>query len=116
MENQTITDAQITASSYDGLVHAPSHARLNFQEIKNKAAGAWAARESDVSPWLQVDLGARYAKLTRVATQGRNSFNYPQWVTKYKLQYRDNGKEFQFFREPGQDTDEVKSLTIQGYV
>ena len=116
MENQTITDAQITASSQANSIHAASHARLNFQEIENKASGAWAADESDKNPWLQVDLGARYAKVTRVATQGRNSPTYPQWVTKYKLQYGDNGEKFQYYREPGQDTDEVKSLTIQGYV
>jgi len=113
MENQTITDAQITASSVANSSHAASHARLNFQEIPDVAAGAWAAHAGNVNPWLQVDLGVRYTKVTRVATQGRNSLDYPRWVTKYKLQYSDNGKEFQSYREPGQDTDEVKSFTIQ---
>ena len=110
MESRAITDAQITASSEHSAVHAASHARLNFQEIPNKAAGAWAANASDDNPWLQVDLGARYTKviITGVATQGRNSLNYSQWVTKYKLQYGDNGEEFQYYKELKQDNEKVK--------
>ena len=110
MESRAITDAQITASSEqdDVHVHAASRARLNSQEIPNKAAGAWVSDAIDVNPWLQVDLGAPYTNVTRVATQGRNSLNFPMWVTKYKLQYSDNGTAFQFYREPGQDTDKVK--------
>ena len=108
MESQAITNAQITASSEHNALHAASHARLNFQEIPGKAVGAWVANAIDDNPWLQVDLGARYSKVTRVATQGRNSLKYPRWVTKYRLQYSDNGKAFQYYREPGQDTDKVK--------
>ena len=108
MESRSIADAQITASSEANAVHAASHARLNFQEIPNQAAGAWAANASDDNPWLQVDLGGQYAKVTRVATQGRNSLTWKQWVTKYKLQYRVNGEKLQYYREPGQATDKVK--------
>ena len=108
MESRAITDAQINASSEHSHVHAASHARLNFQEIPSVAAGAWVAHGSDNNPWLQVDLGAQYTKVTRVATQGRNSLIYSQWVTKYKLQYSDKNEEFQCYREPGQGTDEVK--------
>ena len=108
MESREITDAQITASSEHNAGHAASHARLNFQEIPNMAAGAWVSDAIDVNPWLQVDLGAPYTNVTRVATQGRNSLNFPMWVTKYKLQYGDNGTAFQYYREPGQDTDKVK--------
>ena len=113
MESEAITNAQITASSEHNAVHAASHARLNVREIPKQAAGAWVANAGDGNPWLQVDLGAQYTKVTRVATQGRNSLAYSQWVTKYKLQYGDINEEFQYYRDPGQDTDEVKSLTIQ---
>ena len=109
MESRAITNAQITASSEHSHKHAASHARLNFQEIPSMAAGAWVAHGRDDNPWLQVDLGAQYTKVTRVATQGRNSSQYSQWVTKYKLQYGDKNEEFQYYREPGQDTDEVKN-------
>ena len=108
MESRAITDAQITASSEDNALHAASHARLNYQEIPSKKAGAWVANAIDVNPWLQVDVGARCTKVTRVSTQGRNSLDYWQWVTKYKLQYGDNGNAFQYYSEPGQDTDKVK--------
>jgi len=110
MESRAIPDAQITASSerHASAVHAASRARLNFQEIPNKAAGAWVADSSDENPWLQVDLGAQYTKVTRVATQGRNSLNFPQWVTKYKLQYSDNGEAIHYYQELGQATDKVK--------
>ena len=110
MESRAIPDTQITASSEHNTVHAASHARLNFQEIPNQAAGAWAVHASDDNPWLQVDLGLRYTKviLTQVATQGRNSLNYSQWVTQYKLQYGDNGEAFQYYREKEQNTDKVK--------
>ena len=110
MESRAITNAQITASSELSHIHAAPHARLNVKEIHSQAAGAWAANASDVSPWLQVDLGLRYTKviMTQVATQGRNSLNYSQWVTKYKLQYSDNGEIFKYYREPGEATDKVK--------
>ena len=110
MESRAITDAQITASSEHNAVHAASYARLNFQEIPNEAAGAWVADSSDENPWLQVDMGARYAKviMTVVATQGRNSLNFSQWVTKYKLQYGDNGEAIHYYKELGQATDKVK--------
>ena len=107
MESRAITDAQITASSEHNAVHAASHARLNFQEIPDKAAGAWAANESDDNPWLQIDLGAHYTKVTRIATQGRNSQKHSQWVTKYKLQFGDNRQTFQYYKELGQDADKV---------
>ena len=110
MESRAIPDTQITASSEHNAVHAASHARLNFQEIPNQAAGAWAVNASDDNPWLQVDFGLWYTKviLTQVATQGRNSLNYSQWVTQYKLQYGDNGETFQYYREKEQNTDKVK--------
>ena len=38
-------------------------------------------------------------EVTRLATQGRNG--YSQWVTKYKLQYSDDGVNFQYYWEHG---------------
>ena len=107
MESRAITDAQITASSEHNAVHAASRARLNFQEIPDNASGAWAANANDDNPWLQIDLGAHYTKVTIIATQGRNSLNFSQWVTKYKLQYGDNGQTFHYYRELGQAPDKV---------
>ena len=93
MQSRAITDEQITASSEFDANHAAIQGRLYFQ------AGA--------NQWLQIDLIGQYI-VTRVATQGRNRND--QWVTEYKLQYGDDGKNFQYYRELGQTTDKVKII------
>lgn len=85
--------------------------RLHFQE-NGSIARAWVANTSDDNQWLQVNLGDQYAQVTGVATQGRNSLTFQQWVTKYKLQYSDNGETFQIYRGHGCKTDKVKVNVI----
>ena len=117
MESGAIINAQITASSeysedeYNGNVSMANYGRLHFQE-NGSIAGAWVANTSDDNQWLQVDLGTQYAKVTGLATQGRNSSTYSQWVTKYKLQYGDNGEIFEYYREPGQTTEKVSNNSL----
>ncbi|XP_015762694.1 PREDICTED: lactadherin-like isoform X2 [Acropora digitifera] len=104
MESGLISDLQISASSRWDSNHAPSQARLNYQETTSKS-GAWAAAHNNDKQWLQVFLGK--TKITRVATQGRNynpSWPYgshSQWVTKYKLQYSNDGVTFLYYKEQG---------------
>ena len=98
METGAISDAQISASSEWDANHAAKQGRLHFQAVSGKA-GSWSAQFNDLNQWLQIDLGNQHAKVTRVATQGRNA--YSQWVTKYKLQYSDDGVNFQSYRENG---------------
>ena len=94
MENGNITDTQITASSewrrtgdnlyaYRGRLHLKAAG-----DIK----GAWATGRLDKYQWLQVDLRSYHARVTGVATQGRQDAR--QWVKNYKLK-------FSFFNEPG---------------
>lgn len=117
MESGAITDAQITASSEyvseenNVTVSMAIQGRLYFQENGSKA-GAWVANTSDDNQWLQVDLGAQYAIVTGIATQGRNSSTFSQWITKYKLQYGDSEEAFRFFREHGHAGDKVKVNVI----
>ena len=106
MENGVISHRQITASSEWNADQAAFQGRLHFQATAIKKGG-WAPVTSDSNQWLQVDLGSRYAKVARVATQGRN--NYSQWVTKYKLKYGNDGVNFHFYREHGQTADKVCS-------
>ena len=106
MEFGAIKDAQITASSQYDLNHAAIQGRLNFQ-ISGIKQGAWSARNNDSNQWLEIDLEASYTKVTAVASQGRDQVN--QWVTKYKLQYSDNGVTFRYYREEGQAVDKVSS-------
>ena len=105
MENGAISDEQIRASTQWDANHAAFQARLQFQAIQAKS-GSWSAKRNDVHQWLQVDLGSQYTRLTRVATQGRHDVS--QWVKKYKLQYSNDGAQFQYYREEGQLADKVK--------
>ena len=104
METRLIKDAQITASSEWDSNHAATQARLNFKAGGGKR-GAWSARSNDTNQWIQVALGS-YTKLTGIATQGRNGAN--EWVTKYQLQYSDDGVNFQYYKEAGQRSPKVK--------
>ena len=99
MEDGAISDAQISASSQWDANHAAKQGRLHFQAVSGKA-GSWSAQFNDLNQWLQIDLGNQHAKVTQVATQGRNAA-YSQWVTKYKLQYSDDGVNFQYYQENG---------------
>ena len=104
MENGEIPDGQLSASSEWDANHSARQGRLNFKAVPGKA-GSWSATTSDVNQWLQVDLGTQYTKVTRVATQGRNG--YSQWVTKYALQYSNDGVNFQYYTEQGQSAFKV---------
>ena len=108
METHLIKDAQITASSEWDSNHAAILARLNFKEGGGKR-GAWSARSNDTNQWIQVALWS-YTKLTGIATQGRNGAN--EWVTKYQLQYSDDGVNFQYYREAGQRSPKVKPFQL----
>ncbi len=108
MESRSITDGQITASSqWDGN-HAAIQGRLNFQRIYK--AGAWSARKTDPSPWLQVDIGSQYTVVMRVATQGRQAYSFYQWVKNYKLQYGNDTASFQYYKEPRKNEPKVKLI------
>jgi len=113
METGLIKDGQITASSQWGTHFAAIQGRLNFKGGKQKSgqwkSGGWCARRNDANQWIQVALGS-YTKLTSIATQGRNDYN--QWVTKYKLQYSDDGVNFHYYKTPGQSSPKVKPYSF----
>ena len=104
MADGTISDGQITASSEHSTGLAAPRGRLNLQ-LTESTTGAWAALTQDANQWLQVDLGWTHSTVSQVATQGR--INSDQWVTMYKLQYSNDGMNFQYYREHGQTTDKV---------
>jgi len=101
MASGAILDDQITASS--------THNALSARKSRLHGEKAWSADSKDEHQWLQIDLGVEHTtNITKVATQGTSEKN--QWVKKYKLDYSDNGTNFRFYREPGQNTDKVVSL------
>ena len=91
MENGLIADGQITASSYLSGSHEPFLARLHLKPVPLGRIGAWASLYNDLNQWLQVDVGRQY-NVSRIATQGREDIG--QWVTKYKLQFSEDGVMF----------------------
>ena len=106
MENGVISDGQISASSQWDANHAAIQGRLHFEAGRGKAGG-WSARSNDANQWLQVDLGCENTAVTKVATQGRNA--YGQWVTKYMLQYSNDGVTFQYYKTQGQTANKVNT-------
>ena len=108
MENKEISDRQITASSQLDATHAAIQGRLNLKATRNKAA-SWSAVSNDPSPWFQVDLGSPNTKVTGVATQGGNY--PPQWVTKYKLQFSNDGGIFHYYTDPRQIENKVEYIS-----
>ena len=103
MENQAISDAHVTASSQMDDINSAREARLHSKSIENQRGG-WVALKNDFNQWLQVDL-VTFTRITRVATQGRDG--YDQWVTKYRLQYSDDGDIFHSFKVLGVNSPKV---------
>lgn len=114
MESGAISDGQISASSqFDDSSHAANKGRLRLKAGAG-STGSWvvASADNNVNQWLQVKLGSQHTfEVTGVATQGRNGVN-DQWVTEYKLQYSNDGINFQYYKEQGQSVDKVCTLYL----
>ena len=116
MESGKILDKQIIASSRWDANHAAHQGRLNFQEVVEgdvpKKSGSWTAFITDQNPWLQVDLLHQESVVTSVATQGRNRnllwALHNQWVKSYKLQYSNNGVDFEYYKDASQNSAKVR--------
>ena len=112
MESGAIADSQITASSQFTVYHGPKRARLHTEEFfSRKEIGAWSSLTKDLNQWLQVDL-CKITPVTHVATQGRNSYSPAQMVTKYKLQFSNDGASFLFYKRQGESSDAVNRNII----
>ena len=116
MESGKILHRQITASSVWNALCFAHQGRLNFQEVVEggvlKKSGSWVAGKNDKNQWLQVDLLHQESVITSVATQGRNRHphlkTYYQWVKNYKLQYSNNGVDFEYYKDARQNSAKVR--------
>ena len=106
MESGVISDSQLTASSELNSYHGIRRARLHTKETSVYSRGSWVSATNDLNQWYQVDLG-KITTVTHVATQGRNSWSPVQIVTKYKLQFSDDGSSFLFYKRQGESLDAV---------
>ena len=83
MENREIPNGAVKASSSWGSGAMPWQARLN--NIKTSGnVGAWCTLQNAIGQYLQIDLGKERV-VNKIATQGRPSTVYINWVTSYKL-------------------------------
>ncbi|XP_043830682.1 coagulation factor VIII [Dromiciops gliroides] len=97
MENRSISDAQVTASSHKASVFAtwaPSQARLNLEGRTN----AWRPQENGQKEWLQVDF-QKVMKVTGVITQGVKSILTNMYVKEFLLSSSQDGKNWTFVRQ-----------------
>ena len=98
-------DSQITASSVFNNKHAGPNARLHFKGSENPLRYAgWAAGVKNTNQRLQVDL-QQTTRAIGIATQGRHDLDL--WVTRYKLQYGDDGQTFRVYKRNGDISDTV---------
>ena len=104
MESGSIADEQISASSEFNVYHAAKYGRLHLKG-KPGNVSSWSSLILDTNQWLQIDLANNRTSVSRVATQGRNDFN--QFVTKYQLQYSEDGVTFHYYSEQGQGQAKV---------
>ena len=103
MESGTLFDSQISASTVFNANCAARKARLHL-----KSGGkpwSWCALNNNYNQWLQVDL-QQTTRVAGIATQGRHDAN--QWVTAYKLQFREGGYTFKFYRRNGDNSETVR--------
>ncbi|XP_076807104.1 uncharacterized protein LOC143450437 isoform X3 [Clavelina lepadiformis] len=114
MEDRTILDGEVTASSMWDSNHAPYLGRLNNKK-DGGLIGAWAPSKTadgqnplPGSTWIQVHLIPERT-VTAITTQGRPE-DYNQYVKSYQIAYSDDGNNFQFVKS-GSDV-----LTFTGNV
>ena len=129
MESGNISDGQISASSewntshhadqcrvattstyyadqWDA-THYAHQGRLQFK-ADGVRGGAWSAAENDVSPWLQVDLVSNFTRVTGLATQGRDDYDW--WVIEYNLLYSScQNSNFKNYKQGGQTIAKVRT-------
>ncbi|EDO34396.1 predicted protein [Nematostella vectensis] len=98
VENGTITEGQMTASSYLEKYGMPSLARLNNKHIPAVTNGCWVPKVKDNNQWLQIDI-ARIVGVSRVATQGNDASIW--WVTSYMIGYSLDGSVWSVYQENG---------------
>ncbi|XP_072017843.1 lactadherin-like [Amphiura filiformis] len=108
VEDGRITDRQLTASTvydFDANFHGASNARLN-RAAQTGTAGAWIAKVNDAFQWIQVDL-EKPTWVTGVIIQGREETAHAQWVTKFKVQYSNDGECWKFLQRTNNAGEKV---------
>ena len=96
MQNGTIPDSSITASSSLSANDGPQNARLHHQI--GLLYGAWRPQLNNADQWLQVHFSFE-RQVTVVATQGREEGLF--WVKTYLLSYSSDGMNYTMYEQDG---------------
>lgn len=88
-----IPDSAIVSSSQYNTYHGSERARLRLL-TRGSFIGGWSPRSSNTGEWIEFDL-AENTKVTRIATQGRDSADW--WTTSYSLSFRVKGGSYEPF-------------------
>ena len=99
MEDGSISDGQISASSERKEYFGPANARLNLSGDDTRVA-AWMPGRNDPNQWLQVDFGNE-TKVTGIDTQGRRCRSCHQWVKEYAVSYSRDNVTFRKYKKDG---------------
>ena len=83
MENGTISDSKISASSVQSPSTPAKNGRLNYT-----SGSSWCAKASDSNSYLQIDLQTLHI-ICAVSTQGNSQAD--QWVKTYTLKLSKDG-------------------------
>ncbi|XP_072018874.1 uncharacterized protein [Amphiura filiformis] len=107
VEDGRISDSQLTASTEfgTGTYHGANNARLN-RVAQTGTTGAWSAQTKDGNQWIQAALGSP-TWVTGVLIQGRADICCPQWVTKFKVQYSNDGNYWTFVRQTNNQSEMI---------
>ncbi|XP_072017274.1 uncharacterized protein [Amphiura filiformis] len=93
MEDRTISDAQLSASSYYDSRYTPSEGRLNNNE-------PWGTASGDTNMWFQVDFLSAVT-ITKIITQGNTHNTYINWITTLQIAFGDSASSLSLIRDDG---------------
>ena len=93
MENGTILDSKITASTKQSASTPAKNGRLNYT-----SGSSWCAGTSDTNSYLQIDLQTLHI-ICAVSTQGNSQAD--QWVKTYTLELSKDGSTWTDYKEDG---------------
>ena len=93
MENNEISDNQLTVSSFRPTNWVKNHGRLNFEGV---AANAWLAHWGDTNKWFQVDF-ILIVTVVEILTQGGKNY----FTKTYQVSYGYDSTFFQAYKQGG---------------
>ncbi|XP_071121965.1 uncharacterized protein [Mytilus edulis] len=120
LSNGIVRDELITASSSRNYLSQPERARLWLNAsapIYGPLTGGWVADDTDMAPYIQVNLEDAY-KITKVHLQGQQ--DEPNWVESFQITFSNDGSVWTLYHDDSgeyiflgnNDQNTVKTLVL----